>query len=442
MITHDANFNTAIQALILIHQVATAKQVCFKINKLMEILLDRYYRTLYESLLDRRLMTSSKQALYLNLLFKSLKSDTNIPRVKAFIKRICQIASIHSPGFICGTLFLLAELTASRRELRSLWANSSQPSEYDARKRDPLYANAEAASLWELSPLLNHYHPTVQVYTKNLLHAQPNTTKPDLALHTVKHFLDRFVYRNPKQKPSAHGISIMQPLPGADTSLVLGIRGHAKTELAVNSEEWWKQQVDRIKPDEIFFHKFFVAKEEGEVRASGKKRKRAMNGEDGEMDEDEIWEALVKSSKEEGGLRDVDVDDDIEWTSDEQSDDDALDEMNDGMSDIESEEMEEDEVVEGSGDRQAINDFFDDEAEEIEIFEEGEEEKEEILDEEYDSEGEEGLEFGDNASDLLDSDEEVESPAQQKRADGRKKRKLKNLPTFADADEYADMLED
>jgi len=27
MITHDANFNTAIQALILIHQVATAKQV-------------------------------------------------------------------------------------------------------------------------------------------------------------------------------------------------------------------------------------------------------------------------------------------------------------------------------------------------------------------------------------------------------------------------------
>ena len=28
MITHDANFNTAVQALILIYQVATAKQVC------------------------------------------------------------------------------------------------------------------------------------------------------------------------------------------------------------------------------------------------------------------------------------------------------------------------------------------------------------------------------------------------------------------------------
>ena len=30
MITHDANFNTAIQALILIYQVATAKQVLFQ----------------------------------------------------------------------------------------------------------------------------------------------------------------------------------------------------------------------------------------------------------------------------------------------------------------------------------------------------------------------------------------------------------------------------
>jgi hypothetical protein len=28
IITHDANFNTAVQALILIYQVANAKQVC------------------------------------------------------------------------------------------------------------------------------------------------------------------------------------------------------------------------------------------------------------------------------------------------------------------------------------------------------------------------------------------------------------------------------
>ena len=93
---------------------------------------------------------SSKQALYLNLLFKSLKSDNNTARVKAFIKRIVHITSMHSPGFICGVLFLLAELTTSRPDLKSLWSTTSQISEYDARKRDPLYASAFVANMGSL----------------------------------------------------------------------------------------------------------------------------------------------------------------------------------------------------------------------------------------------------------------------------------------------------
>ena len=35
MITHDGNFNTAIQALILIYQVAVAKQVLFAFRVLL-----------------------------------------------------------------------------------------------------------------------------------------------------------------------------------------------------------------------------------------------------------------------------------------------------------------------------------------------------------------------------------------------------------------------
>jgi ribosome biogenesis protein MAK21 len=424
----------------------------------MQIVLDRYYRTLYESLMDRRLVTSSKQALYLNLLFKSMKSDTNIARVKAFIKRIIQVTSMHSPGFTCGVLFLLAELTTSRPELKSLWAESTVVSEYDPRKRDPLYANADSSSLWEISPLLQHYHPTVQLYAENLLNAQPNTAKPDLALHTVKHFLDRFVYRNPKTKATTRGASIMQPLPGTDTSLILGIRGNATTERAVNSEEWWRQQVDRIRPDEVFFHKFFVLKEESEVRALGRKRKRG--GEDDDLDEDEIWEALVKSSKEEGGVGDVDIDDDdsVDWSDEDELDEDGLGEMNEGMSDLD--EMDEDmSDMEGdvdddedmSGEEGDVNDFFDDEAEEVGSDDEKDEELEDAsLDEsaadDSDEDGSDGVEgrfeFGDSASDIMDSDEDIEVPVQQATADRSKKRKLKNLPTFASAEDYADMLED
>ncbi len=51
------------------------------------------------------------QAMFLNLLFKSVKSDPEINRVKAFLKRILQICSAHSPPFICGCLFLISEVS-------------------------------------------------------------------------------------------------------------------------------------------------------------------------------------------------------------------------------------------------------------------------------------------------------------------------------------------
>jgi ribosome biogenesis protein MAK21 len=373
--------------------------------------------------------------------------------VKAFIKRIVQTTSLHNPGFICGVLFLLAELTASRRDLKTLWASTTDTSDYDSRKRDPLFAQAEESSLWELSPLLSHYHPTVQLYAENLLNAKPNTAKPDLALHSIKHFLDRFVYRNPKTKSAPRGSSIMQPLPGTDTSLVLGIRGHAKTEVAVNSEEWWRQQIDKIKPDEIFFHRYFVAKEEGEVKALGKKRKRA--AEDTELDEDEIWEALVRSSKEEGGIGDVDVDgeddDNVEW-SDEELDDDLIAEMNEGDSEMEEASDEDLDVDdEMSGEEGDVNNFFDDEAEEvededIEMDDSGDDvasnEEENISDNSDISDGmADGFDFGEDAEDVMDSDEDIPVPAQHSTSDGRKKRKLKNLPTFASVEDYAHMLD-
>lgn len=285
--------------------------------------------------------------------------------------------------------------------------------------------------------------------------AQANPAKPDLALHTVKHFLDRFVYRNPKQKGIARGGSIMQPLPGTDTSLVLGIRGLAKTERAVNSEEWLRQQVDQIKPDEIFFHRFFVAKEDSEVKALGRKRKR--RDEEDELDEDEIWEALVKSSKEEGGVGDVDIDDEeeVDWSSDEEElDEDMIEEMNDDMSDMtgvsdgDLSDMDQDIEEEiGSGEEGDVNDFFEDEAEEDEEEDELDEEDEEIMDGDESIDSDEGgvegrFEFGDDESDMRSSDEEIEAPVEPRKEATNKKRKLKSLPTFASAEDYVDMLDD
>ena len=99
-ITHAGTFNTSLQALSLIFQVCQARAA----------VSDRFYRTLYDSLHDERLMTSSKQAMYLNMLFKALKADSSQARVMAFIKRLLQMLGIHQPPFISGALYLLGEV--------------------------------------------------------------------------------------------------------------------------------------------------------------------------------------------------------------------------------------------------------------------------------------------------------------------------------------------
>ena len=182
-ITHSGNFNTSIQALMLIHQVSASKQV----------VSDRLYRTLYESLFDQRLITSSKQAMYLNLLFKALKADINLKRVQAFVKRLVQVSTMHQPAFICGVFFLLSELESTFPSLRTMLdtpeAGEGDEEEvfrdvlddddyedgdkakcialkkamkeaedsakklcnvYDGRKRDPEFANADKSCLWEI----------------------------------------------------------------------------------------------------------------------------------------------------------------------------------------------------------------------------------------------------------------------------------------------------
>jgi ribosome biogenesis protein MAK21 len=149
-IAHSANFNTGIQALLLIQHLSLSKNLAS----------DRFYRTLYESLLDPRLITSSKQALYLNLLLRSLKSDVDVRRVKAFVKRMLQVAGLHQPSFVCGLLYVVAHLRETFPDLSTLINDPEEsifdddaPEDrpvYDGKKREPTYANAHRSCLWEM----------------------------------------------------------------------------------------------------------------------------------------------------------------------------------------------------------------------------------------------------------------------------------------------------
>lgn len=149
-IAHSANFNTGIQSLLLIQHLSTSKNLGN----------DRFYRTLYESLLDPRLVTSSKQALYLNLLLRSLKNDVDVRRVKAFAKRMLQISGLHQPPFVCGLLYVVSQLRETFPDLSTLIESPEESAfdddstadrpAYDGRKRDPEYSNANRSCLWEM----------------------------------------------------------------------------------------------------------------------------------------------------------------------------------------------------------------------------------------------------------------------------------------------------
>lgn len=435
-VTHSSNFNTSIQALLLIQQISATKHYS----------ADRFYRTLYESLLDPRLFTSSKQIMYLNLLYKSLKSDINVRRVQAFVKRLLQIISLHEPPFVCGVLYLVSELETTFPSIRNMMTeaevddgdgeerfvdvpedateasntNAAEPdleraakSAYDPRKRDPEHSNADRSCLWELLPLLSHFHPSVSLFADALLLSKTMPPKPDPSVHTLMHFLDRFVYRNARTKPATtHGSSIMQPMAGSNAAdLLIKDRNDGRSRAPLNSDAFWQKKVEDVAADEVFFHSYFART--SKKKSSAKKDSKPQHDEDDERGsdagEEEIWKALVISNPDIEGEED---DDDLD-----------MDDLESGYSDDVN--IDEDMDDDGEG---LVLDAGSDDGDELPDLESGDDA---MLDDEDDV----PFEVEEKAE---ESSEEELSKSKQRRKD---KKKLKQLPTFADAQQYADLLD-
>ncbi|KAH6895144.1 CBF/Mak21 family-domain-containing protein [Thelonectria olida] len=398
-IAHSANFNTGIQALLLIQQVSSSKSLA----------TDRFYRTLYESLLDPRLVTSSKQALYLNLLLRALKNDVDSRRVKAFAKRMLQISGLHQPPFVCGLLYVVSHLRETFPDLSTLIEEpeesvfdddepGSERPVYDGRKRNPEHSNANQSCLWEVIPLQEHYHPSVNVFASSLLVPNEKAQKPDMDSHSLIRFLDKFVYRNPKAADASKGVSIMQPLRANKDlgDIWLGSRGPGASAPSVNTSTFWNKKVENVAAEDVFFHEYF-----SHVEKEGKPtQKKAATGDDEDEDgqEDEIWKALVSTQAN------IDPDDGSDMGFDDLNDSDMASEGSEPGLDLES-------------------DLDDDDLDD---------------DMEVDIEGSDDEEGGA----VLDEDEdgfEVKDVNPSKKPKSRRKQ-LKELPMFASVDDYAELL--
>lgn len=180
-LVHFANIKVSLQTLALLLQIITSLDTKEHHN--------RFYNALYKKALDAELNTCGAKysALFLHIVHRAIHVDSNKSRAQAFIKRLLQ-TSLHFPAHItCGCLIIINKLLKARPELNIFKAlpapqpqTDNEPNVTDeklqkaATKYDPYhrvaeFAGAEFALRTEITALLHHYHPTVRVFTENIL---------------------------------------------------------------------------------------------------------------------------------------------------------------------------------------------------------------------------------------------------------------------------------
>ncbi|KAJ8008883.1 hypothetical protein DPEC_G00083060 [Dallia pectoralis] len=388
-VVHLAKFNTAVQALMLLFQVMDSQQ----------IISDRFYVCLYRKLMDPGLSRCSRQSMFLNLMYKSLKSDIVLRRVKAFVKRLLQVSCEQNPTFACGALFLVSEVMKSKPGLRLLlqadgdceeenfkdlkededeeeeerfvdadkeekepsdrrpeeikpiassWVHhqnleggKNMQAKYDPLHRNPLFCGADHTTLWELHRLSAHFHPSVSLFAKTILQGEfINYTGDPLQDFTLSRFLDRFVFRNPKQQKGKQNTDtvVMQPKHKQAMNNI-----HS---LPVNSEEFLSNEESQIPVDRIFFYRFF--KKQAAEKALQRPKRHGDDESVEDVDDDE-FEKLLDTYEGDSYFTDLGLDEkDLDFAGnvkakpkkdkkvgEDESDSDIDDELDDDLDDEE-----------------------------------------------------------------------------------------------------------
>jgi hypothetical protein len=137
-VVHRGTPNTAIQALMMLQQVAQHELLSIAEMSMVAPItddepknmpdysfVDRIYRAIYGKLTVDDIASTNKHSLLLNVVYKAIKCDPLIGRARAFLKRLVQVAASSSANFAAGSIYLVAEVLASRKELRSLLISKS-----------------------------------------------------------------------------------------------------------------------------------------------------------------------------------------------------------------------------------------------------------------------------------------------------------------------------
>ena len=342
-LVHENNFSTSTQALVLISnmaipidtkskgksdaQIRRDKQRKAKddllasssssmseddrlvvVNEAKKDLSTRFYRALYSQLLSDQIISRSKNVMFLNLLYRSMKNDSNDTRTIAFLKRLL-ICSTHSaPHIAAGLIFLAAEVIKHKPfllelilkeesqefqgvdESKSLSGSAAEGSisfgNYDPNKREPSFSVSGNLGLWELPLFRHHYHPSVQSFANSLMsdpHKIDYDGDPTIDF-SLTSFLERFSYKNPKQRQ---------------------FKSRHLSEVPINNADFIASDPRSVAPDKVFFHKFFASRER--LLSEGKSKSRLKKKEKDENFDEEYYDSDGGGVDKEREEREIDA---------------------------------------------------------------------------------------------------------------------------------------
>uniref|UniRef100_A0A1B6DE74 CCAAT/enhancer-binding protein zeta n=1 Tax=Clastoptera arizonana TaxID=38151 RepID=A0A1B6DE74_9HEMI len=463
-LVHIASFNISIQCLCLLFQIVGHSQ-------------NRFYCALYKKLLDPHLAGSAHQAMFLNLLFKALNSDEDLGRVRVFIKRLLQICCYLPVPLVCGLLYTISHLLSKRPSLCATITYKGDPiytgddesdgdefykdvsiqnqeensiigskeeevkkenfalkpgwhhntnikhpgrnknSGYDPTARNPAFANGENASYSELTNLSNHFHPTVSLFATKVLNKQTiSYTGDPLSDFTLIRFLERFVFKNPKQLAPSVGET------GPDPTLAQKkyYTPSGAKALPVDSSKYLSQAESKVPVDEIFLYRYL--KQRNSKTEFSKKEKDSDSESIASEDFEDMLKGMVGYSK-----KNLDFADDVADNLKKKTNNNKLLNSNEEDSEGDEAEDEETDLEENETDLEDLEDEDDDHNEAI------------------DFDGEDAVSFdGDIDFDNLDEEIAKSKKTTKKRKMEIKKSKNQNdiFSLFAPAEQFSEMLEE
>ena len=135
---------------------------------------------------------------------------------------------------------------------KNIDTNRTKTGHYDPNARNPLFAGAELSDLWELTLMKSHYHPSTALFTEKILNDESIDYSGDpINDFSLKHFLDRFVFRNPKKLDKNSAKSTSNRVFGRVTTYT-----DSQPSVTINSKDYVNQPESRIPIDERFIHHY------------------------------------------------------------------------------------------------------------------------------------------------------------------------------------------